>query len=78
MKDAEDMAKKLIVKDYKQENYITEDVQIVRHGHWTLREGDLAFWDRCSECGKDVLHQYPHFNYCPHCGARMDGKQDED
>ena len=46
--------------------------QVVRHGHWILWEGDLAFWNKCSECGKDILPQYPHFNFCPNCGARMD------
>ena len=53
------------------------DVQQVRHGHWTLWEGDITFWLKCSECGKDVLPTYPHFYFCPRCGARMDGEEDD-
>ena len=32
---------------------------------------------RCSECGEHVLEiGVPWFNYCPHCGARMDEECD--
>lgn len=53
----------------------------VKHGKWmecTLHEYDPhtdEHWDetyyKCSECGKpcDLLA-----NYCPNCGARMDGE----
>lgn len=40
----------------------------VRHGHWIYTPTNpLGF--TCSECGKEMCR----FNYCPHCGARMDG-----
>lgn len=50
------------------------DVVPVRHGRWIpTHDADKL---RCSRC--DVIHliaQYPHgeINYCPNCGARMDG-----
>ena len=53
------------------------DVAPVRHGRWV--HTDLAaHWygkDECSEC---TYHEHDrrdlsHFNYCPNCGATMDG-----
>ena len=61
----------------------TVDAVPVRHGKW-LDDGqyDNFFphheW-RCSECGEHVLEiGVPWFNYCPHCGARMDEERDSD
>jgi len=54
------------------------DVVEVRHGRWIpTHDADKL---RCSRC--DVIHliaQYPHgeINYCPNCGARMDGGTDD-
>ena len=56
------------------------DVAPVRHGRWI--HTDLAdHWlgkDECSEC---TYHEkdrsdLSHFNYCPNCGAKMDGVDD--
>lgn len=45
----------------------TEDVQPVAHGRWKWSEGG-----QCSECG---FHNSNFgYNYCPNCGARMDGE----
>ena len=52
------------------------DVAPVRHGRWEKKRGLYS----CSECGKtcpydvqaDVI-DYWACNYCPHCGCRMDG-----
>lgn len=56
------------------------DVALVRHGNWDssgkyeFANGELAI--RCSECGcslrQDEYKAY-HWNYCPVCGAKMDG-----
>ena len=49
------------------------DVVEVRHGYWEkLKDG---YW--CSNCcilEKDLKQEY---NYCPNCGAKMDGKDGE-
>lgn len=57
------------------------DVVEVRHGRW-IRESvesdnssDRCFkirWAECSECGTRVIG-LP--NYCPDCGAKMDGEE---
>ena len=52
------------------------DVAPVRHGRWEKKMGLYS----CSECRKtcpydvqaDVI-EYWACNYCPNCGARMDG-----
>lgn len=57
-------------------NMVASDVSQVRHGRWEKQSGLYS----CSECGKtcpydvqaDVI-EYWACNYCPNCGARMDG-----
>ena len=57
------------------------DVAPVRHGRWEKQNGLYS----CSECGKtcpydvqaDVI-EYWACNYCPHCGAKMDGGADNE
>lgn len=56
------------------------DVAPVRHGHWvesfkvnappTLRSRWICSW-----CGN--VQTYGATDYCPNCGARMDGEEDE-
>lgn len=46
----------------------TIDARPVRHGQWEC--GGV-----CSECGLDTAEHKP--NFCPHCGARMDGGEQE-
>lgn len=41
------------------EDYPTADVREVRHGKWE-KANSYAVWDKL-------------FEYCPHCGAKMDG-----
>lgn len=43
------------------------DVAEVRHGRWIKHN----YFDECSECYTMVILRY---NYCPNCGARMDGE----
>ena len=57
------------------------DVAPVRHGRWEKQNGLYS----CSECGKtcpydvqaDVI-EYWACNYCPKCGAKMDGGADNE
>lgn len=55
----------------------------VRHGHWIVID-DLDFDTlyRCSVCGEEfyLIDGTPRENqyyYCPNCGARMDGDDNE-
>ena len=45
----------------------------VRHGRWEYIPGDGKFRAIliCSSCRRNV-GEYNRFNYCPHCGAKMD------
>lgn len=49
------------------------DVEPVKHGHW-INEN---FYTHCSACGKMAIYdkygQEFESDYCPHCGAKMDG-----
>ena len=47
-----------------------------KKGEWTIMNGELAFWDVCSECKKLVMHKAPFYKYCPNCGADMRGEQE--
>mgnify|MGYP003308136173 CR=1 FL=1 len=60
------------------------DVVEVKHGKW---EHDTDSLPRCSNCDEIALQrimlhfpanqyfsQFVHSNFCPHCGARMDGE----
>lgn len=57
------------------------DVAPVRNGRWEKKRGLYS----CSECGKtcpydvqaDVI-EYWACNYCPNCGAKMDGGADNE
>lgn len=47
------------------------DVVEVRHGHWKCDDGFT-----CSECGYHMVVGDGAYNYCPNCGARMDGEEE--
>ena len=56
---------------------------MVKHGHWiseeeAMRMGDYNLRDTCSVCGRcdwDCTES-ENFNFCPNCGAKMDGDGD--
>lgn len=52
------------------------DAEPTRHGKWTITECFDVKDMTCSSCG--WLYEYyagmeEEWNYCPHCGARMEG-----
>ncbi len=49
------------------DNMPAADVAEVRHGRWS---DNIWVWT-CSECGNDASTDW---DYCPHCGAKMDIK----
>lgn len=58
----------------------TVDAEPVRHGHWIEQEvGNLDTYYTCSACKEDfcLIEGEPSdnlWNYCPNCGAKMDGE----
>lgn len=52
------------------------DAVEVVHGQWELHANGSA---TCSVCHRTTLYAWDFdnaFNYCPHCGAKMDGGAD--
>ena len=47
------------------------DVAPVRHGRWVVIDAEEPRRYGCSECKRLSWHME---NYCPDCGARMDGE----
>lgn len=41
----------------------------VRHGRWVF----MGLWEECSGCGYAISVDDKRTNYCPNCGAKMDG-----
>jgi PHP family Zn ribbon phosphoesterase len=64
----------------------TADVVEVRHGRWGNGEKGAYRKTVCSRCGttapyekiKRGYHIMWRSNYCPNCGAKMDGRGDTD
>lgn len=62
----------------------TVEAEPVVHGRWMTCEdgwGDLHY--QCSECGcewflEDGSPADNDMNYCPNCGAKMDGGEDDE
>lgn len=57
------------------------DAELVKHGQWIFKNGYLGNTYYCSECEKAVyLDKYGEPNltdFCPDCGAKMDGGEDK-
>ena len=55
----------------------TIDAEPVRHGVWLPVELEKSFGTihgvKCSLCGYESVRK--EFNYCPNCGAKMDGER---
>lgn len=69
----------------------TADVEEVKHGKWMdgkyfpfiPKKGTQGFQTAtCSRCNitqsVNTYQEKVKFNYCPYCGAKMDGKENED
>lgn len=61
------------------ENLPSADVEPVRHGRWKVNRMYDYKYMTCQSC-RWLFEYYAGFeeewNYCPYCGARMDGEQD--
>lgn len=60
--------------DYFKKRAPAADVEEVRHGKWVYHYRLKKFV--CLECGFEQKHK-PEWKYCPNCGAKMDGKENE-
>jgi len=50
----------------------------VKHGRWITTEyNDGSVLCECSYCGHARSRDGLPINYCPNCGARMEGEEDE-
>ena len=55
-----------------------EDVVPVIHAYWIPQKENYEFkeaWMKCSACGYPVSKWTGNTNFCPNCGAKMDGKK---
>lgn len=54
----------------------TADVAEVKHGEWEYPfSKDIAKCTNCDFCVQDKINNVGYmYNYCPNCGAKMDGK----
>ena len=67
---------RLIDADAK-ESYVLDARYVIyplRHGRWVETDRDDPCYYYCSECHRQVDMQE---NYCPNCGAKMEGGEDE-
>ena len=58
---------------------ITVDVSPARHGRWIEKEKyTFGIMYDCSLCENRILDNGHFWNYCPNCGAKMDGCADNE
>lgn len=61
------------LQDYIRKMYQpAADVQEVRHGRW-IDTNHCDYSVQCSECGSSLSSELLGYDYCPKCGAKMDG-----
>ena len=54
------------------------DVAPVRHGRWVEKEKyTFGIMYECSLCENRILDNGHTWNYCPNCGAKMDGGKND-
>lgn len=58
-------------------NFPAADVRAVVRASWEEKEKDGVWWYACSVCGEHIPKgrwgQEWHSNFCPNCGAKMEG-----
>ncbi|WP_370768336.1 HNH endonuclease [Ruminococcus sp.] len=64
------------VVDFEPKKPIKSDVQEIKHGKWVSTGNALGYTEyHCSECYNYLFLDSKDdelYNYCPHCGAKMD------
>lgn len=57
-------------------------VDAVRHGHWNEAKDGTLWCSVCTSTGPYDEDYYgyvlnaPHYDYCPHCGAKMEEEEE--
>lgn len=65
------------VDDYTIDTCLTADVIPVTHSKWDIEVGMNYHTERiCPMCKKVIKSNF--WEYCPHCGAKMDGGEKND
>ena len=63
------------------DSFPAADVAPVRHGRWITEFDDLGWLKHtCTVCGyvkRTDVHVSLGWNYCPNCGAKMDGAEND-
>ena len=62
-----------MIGEIKDDEIPAADVAPVRHGCWVKEKPDVLIHWHCSVCEKCYFLEEPNADYCPHCGAKMDG-----
>ena len=54
------------------------DAVEVVHGRWIGETGGYMWRQNCSICNQPVYNKMkPYYSYCPYCGAKMDGGNED-
>lgn len=69
---ARNVVKKVL---YIIEHSETVDAEPVRHGKWIALPKEFDTFCKCSLCNYPVDFNWGQTNYCPNCGAKMDGDE---
>lgn len=67
--------REVVIRKYFEELPAVDAVPVV-HGRWIYEHDDPTMLP-CSVCGYRVF-RYNNTRYCPNCGARMDGDNDDE
>lgn len=72
LEDADKCNARLVKKCKEMEKRLAElEAQLPKEGEWIM---DGKYNRHCSRCNENVVWS---FNYCPNCGAKMKGEEDE-
>lgn len=66
-----DITKPTEVNYYWHEKVLIEPMPKPKQGEW-IEDGGI---EKCNQCGE--RKEFPHWNFCPNCGARMKGADDD-
>ena len=67
--------------EWRDDNGNAIEISRVRHGQWVIEMDDMGWLKHtCPNCGyvkRTDIHVSLGWNYCPNCGEKMDGDNNE-